>query len=546
MTDTTTKESLQFDVVIVGAGPAGLATAIRLAQIAKLNQQELSICILEKGATVGAHIIAGAVLEPRSLTELIPNWQALGAPISTPATHDSFWLLTENSSITLPTPPQMCNQGNYIISLSQLCKWLAQQAEDLGVQIFPSFAATEILYDPSNRVIGVGTGDVGINKNHTKKPSYQPGINIFAKYTVFAEGSRGSLTKQIIHKFALQKDSDPQTYGLGIKELWEVPAAQHKSGTVIHTIGWPLDAATYGGAFIYHLDPNIIALGLVVGLDYVNPYLNPYEELQRFKQHPKIKKMLEHGRCIEYGARVINEGGLQSIPKLIFPGGLLVGCAAGFLNVPKIKGIHTAIKSGMLAAESISQGLQQTSIPAELTDYTSKIQQSWIWPELTAVRNIRPAFKYGLWFGLGYAALDTYILRGKAPWTLHNHADYAQLKPANQCQIINYPKHDGIISFDKLTLLQRANVNHADDQPAHLLLKDPQLAISVNLDRYQSPEQRYCPAGVYEILYREQKPYLQINAQNCIHCKACDVKDPTQNITWVPPEGGGGPNYTGM
>lgn len=541
-----TRETMQVDVIIVGAGPAGLATAIRLAQLAKAQQQELNICILEKGASVGAHIIAGAVLEPKSLQELFPNWQELGAPLNTKAEHDHFWFLTKKHCITLPTPPQMQNHGNYIISLSDLCKWLGSQAENLGVQIFPGYAATEVLYDANNKVIGVATGDVGINKKGVKKPNYQPGLNILAKYTICAEGSRGSLTKMIMQQFNLQKNCDPQTYGLGIKELWEVPKEQHKPGTVIHTVGWPLDSNTYGGSFIYHLDPNIIALGFVVGLDYNNPYLSPYDELQNFKQHPAVRKILQGGRCIEYGARVINEGGLQSIPQLYFPGGILVGCAAGFLNVPKIKGIHTAIKSGMLAAESIFAALQTQNAPSELKTYQSAVQDSWIWPELHKVRNIRPAFYKGLWFGLGYAALDTYILRGKAPWTMHNHADYKQLKPAADCKPIFYPRYDNKFSFDKMTSVQRSNTNHNDDQPPHLVLRDPQAAININWKIYASPEQRYCPAGVYEILQKDNQPYLQINAQNCVHCKACDVKDPSQNITWVPPEGGGGPHYSGM
>ncbi len=540
------RESMQVDVIIVGAGPAGLATAIRLAQLAKQSQQELNICILEKGATVGAHIIAGAVLEPRSLNELIPNWQQLGAPINTAALHDHFLLLTKQHSIRLPTPPAMSNHGNYIISLGDLCKWLADQAEQLGIQIFPGFAATSALYDEQQRVIGVATGDAGIAKDGRHKANYQAGINIFAKYTICAEGCRGSLTKNIIHKFNLHAASDPQTYGLGIKELWEVPAAQHKSGTVIHTIGWPLDSATYGGSFIYHLDPNIIALGFVIGLDYSNPYISPYDEMQRFKTHPKIKAMLQGGRCIEYGARAINEGGLQSIPQLYFPGGLLVGCAAGFLNVPKIKGIHTAIKSGIIAADNVFAEINKPHPIAELKQYQTAIQQSWIWQELSSVRNIRPAFNNGLWFGLGYAAIDTYLLRGKAPWTLRNHADYSQLKPAVECNPIVYPRYDNVVTFDKMTSVARSNLNHSDNQPAHLVLKNPHTPVDINLNIYAGPEQRYCPAGVYEFLQRDNKYYLQINAQNCIHCKACDIKDPTQNINWVPPEGGGGPNYSGM
>jgi electron-transferring-flavoprotein dehydrogenase len=539
-------ETMSVDVIIIGAGPAGLASAIRLAQLTKTNNIELNICVLEKGSTVGSHIIAGAVLEPRSLNELIPDWQKLGAPLNTKVTSDAFWFLTRQHHYKLPTPPQMRNHGNYVISLGALCKWLAVQAEQLGVQIFPGFAAIEPIYDAQNRVIGVKTGAMGIDKNGMKTKHYQPGINILAKYTICAEGSRGSLTKMLIKHYDLQQNSDPQTYGLGIKELWEIPETQHKSGTVIHSVGWPLDSATFGGGFIYHLDPNIVAIGLVVGLDYQNPYLNPYAEMQRFKQHPSIRKMLSSGRCIEYGARVINEGGWQSIPKLTFPGGLLVGCAAGFVNVPKIKGIHTAIKSGMLAAENVFTALQKDSAPAELTLYTAAIHNSWIAKELQAVRNIRPAFHKGLWFGLAYSALDTYILRGKAPWTLRNHADHLQLKPATNFKPINYPRYDNVISFDRMTSLDRSNVNHEENQPPHLLLKDPAVAININWKVYAAPEQRYCPAGVYEILQRNDQAYLQINAQNCLHCKACDVKDPTQNITWVPPEGGGGPNYSGM
>lgn len=537
---------MEVDVIIVGAGPAGLATAIHLAQLTKAKQQELNICVLEKGATVGAHIIAGAVLEPKSLYELFPNWQELGAPLNTKAVADSFVFMTQQHSIKLPTPPQMHNDGNYIISLGDLCKWLAIQAESLGVQIFPGFAATAAIFDADNNVIGISTGNSGISKSGIKKSSFQPGINILAKYTICAEGSRGSLSKTLMQYYNLRENCDPQTFGLGIKELWEIPAQQHETGSVVHTIGWPLDTKTFGGAFIYHLDPNIIALGLVVGLDYSNPYLSPYDEMQRFKQHPTIRKLLENGRCIEYGARVINEGGLQSIPRLYFPGGILVGCAAGFLNVPKIKGIHTAIKSGMIAAEQIYFALQMQEAPKELVEYETAIKASWIWDELKSVRNIRPAFNKGLWFGLGYAALDTYILRGKAPWTFRNHADYLQLKAADQCKQIQYPRYDNVYSFDKMTSVNRSNTNHNDDQPPHLVLTNPDLAISVNWKIYASPEQRYCPAGVYEIIKRDNNPYLQINAQNCVHCKACDVKDPMQNITWIPPEGGGGPHYSGM
>lgn len=541
------QESLKFDIIIIGAGPAGLATAIRLAQLAKQQQKEYSICIIEKGDAVGSHILAGAVLETRSLDELIPNWRELGAPIITQATKDQFLFLTQHHSFKLPTPPHMRNNGNYIISLSQLCRWLADEAEKLGIQIYPGFAATEILYDAKQHVIGVVTGAKGISKNGTHKTNFQPEMNLLATYTVLAEGSRGSLTKKVIAKYQLSNNSDPQTYALGIKEIWEIPATQHKSGLVIHTVGWPLDAHTYGGGFVYHLDPNLVAVGFAVGLDYQNPYLSPYDELQRFKQHPHIYKMLKAGRCIEYGARVINEGGLQSIPQVFFPGGALVGCAAGFLNVPKIKGIHTAIKSGMLAAEAIDYALQSKVPPAHLITYSQALKKSWVWDELTAVRNIRPGFKKGLWCGLIYAAFDTYIFRGKTPWTLHNKFDHKQLKLASNCQPINYPKYDGTISFDKLTALRLANINQNSDQPAHLKLNNLDTPITINLQLHAGLEQRYCPANVYEFINNSQNtPYLQINAQNCIHCKACDIKDPTQNITWTTPEGGGGPNYINM
>lgn len=540
-------DNLRFDVIIIGAGPSGLATAIRLAQLAKQQKIECSICILEKAAAVGSHSIAGAVLDTRAINELIPNWRELGAPVVTAATIDQFLFLTKNSSFKLPTPPQMQNHGNFIISLSQLCRWLADQAEKLGIQIFPGFSAAKILYDAQQTVIGVATGDSGIAKNGTRKINFQPGMNLLATYTVFAEGSRGSLTKEIIAKYKLQDNCDPQTYGLGIKETWEIPTAQHKPGMVIHTLGWPLDSHTYGGGFIYHLDPNLLSIGFVVGLDYSNPYLSPYDELQRFKQHPHVRKMLIGGRCIEYGARVINEGGLQSIPQVYFPGGIIVGCAAGFLNVPKIKGVHTAIKSGMIAAEGIHTALRQIDPPINLTAYSEALKQSWLWSELTAARNIRPAFQKGLWFGLAYAAFDTYILRGKAPWTFKNKVDYKQLKLAASCKPINYPKYDGIISFDKLTALRLANINQSADQPPHLKLANVETTVTINFDLYAGPEQRYCPANVYEFISNALKStYLQINAQNCIHCKACDVKDPTQNITWTPPEGSGGPNYINM
>lgn len=534
------RESMNFDVIIVGAGPAGLSAAIRLAQLDK----NLSICILEKGAEVGAHILSGAILEPTALNELIPDWQQKNAPLHTPVKEDHFLLLTEKKSYRLPTPAPMKNHGNYIISLSQFCRFLATEAENLGVNIFPGFPATEIIYE-GNAVVGVITGDKGIDRSGNPTAQYQPGMNLYAKQTIFAEGCRGSLTQTLLDRFQLKQFSDPQTYGLGIKELWEIPEAEQLSGKVIHSIGWPLNHKTYGGSFIYYLDKNLLAAGFVVGLDYQNPYLNPYEEFQRFKSHPSIRPLFEKGKRIAYGARALNEGGLQSLPKLTFAGGLLIGCAAGFLNVPKIKGIHTAMKSGMIAAESILPILQKNS-PVECSEFTSQIKKSWVWKELHKTRNIRPAMNWGLLPGLCYAAIDTYILRGKAPWTFKNHADYLQLKPANQCERIEYPKHDNMVTFDLMNSVFLTNSHHDENQPCHLKLLNDRIPIDINLKIYDSPESRYCPAGVYEIIDNENTPRLQINAANCIQCKACDIKDPKQNIIWTPPEGGSGPQYTMM
>ncbi len=536
------RETMEFDVIIVGAGPAGLSAGIRLAQLSQEQDKPLNICIIDKGDEVGSHSISGAVLEPRALNELLPDWQERRAPLNTPVTQDKFLFLTEKKSFTLPTPPQMRNHGNYIISLSQFCRWLAEQAEGLGVNIFPGFAATDIIYDGS-RVCGVITGDKGVDKqgNHTSR--FQPGMELRAKQTLLAEGCRGSLTKSLIEKFDLRKDCDPQTYGLGIKEVWEIPEELHQSGSVIHSIGWPLDPKTYGGSFVYQFEKNLVSIGFIVGLDYQNPYLNPYEEFQRFKTHPAISPLLENGKRIEYGARSINEGGLQSIPQLVMPGALLIGCAAGFVNVPKIKGIHNAMKSGMIAAESIFPALDQY----ECRTYPEKIKKSWVWDELYRVRNIRPAMTWGLWPGLIYSAMDTYLFRGKAPWTFHHHhADHEQLTLADKSEKINYPKHDNKITFDLLSSVYLTHSKYDENQPCHLKLKDPSVAIQVNLKYYDSPEQRYCPAGVYEIVNSDNNsvPYLQMNAANCIHCKACDIKDPTQNITWTPPEGGSGPQYT--
>ena len=543
------RESMEFDVVVVGGGPSGLSAAIRLKQLANEKGQSIEVCLIDKGAEIGAHILSGAVLEPRALNELIPNWQDLGAPLDTPVTSDRFMFLTETNSFRLPTPPQMNNHGNYIISLGNFCRWLGEQAEALGVEVYPGFAAAEVLYNDDGSVRGIATGDMGIGKDGEKTDAYEPGMELLGKQTIFAEGCRGHLTKTIFDRFDLREGKDPQTYAIGIKELWDIDPAKSEPGKVWHSVGWPVSTDVYGGSFLYHLNGNQVAVGYVVGLDYQNPHLSPFEEFQRFKTHPKVRDVFEGGRRVSYGARALNEGGFQSIPKLTFPGGCLVGCTAGFLNVPKIKGTHTSMKSGMLAAEAVFEIVTGENAAAqEPVSYGEKIEQSWLWDELYRVRNIRPGFNKGLWLGMAYAGLDTYLLRGKAPWTFKHHDDHSALKPAADMPKIEYPKPDGVVSFDRNSSVYLSGTNHNENQPAHLTLKDASVPVDHNLAIYDAPEQRYCPAGVYEIVREEDgsNPRLQINAQNCVHCKTCDIKDPTQNIVWVTPEGGGGPAYPNM
>lgn len=537
------RDVMEYGVVIIGAGPSGLSCAIRLKQL----NPEISVCVLEKGSEVGAHLMSGAVFEPRALNELIPDWKDKGAPLTVPAASDKFLFLTKNRAFALPTPPQMNNHGNYIISLGTFAKWLAEQAEALGVEIFAGFAAAEVLYDQNGAVIGVATGDVGLEKDGSQSASFTPGVELHAMQTVFAEGCHGSLTKTLIQRFNLRNNSYDQTYALGIKEIWEIPKEKHQEGLTVHTIGWPLDSNTYGGSWLYHAANNTVSIGYVVGLDYHNTYLSPFEEMQRFKTHPAIRTLLEGGKRISYGARTLVEGGYQSLPKLTFPGGMLVGDTAGFLNVPKIKGNHAAMKSGMIAAEALAEYIKpDLKYGEELTVYTTRFKTSWLHEELYKVRNIRPGFNKGLLFGLIHAAFQT--LGGHLlPYTLKNHADYTQTKKAASCTKIAYPKPDGVLTFDRLTSVQLSNTNHAEHQPSHLKLKNPDVPYKVDLAQYDGISQRYCPAAVYEFVEDASgQPKFIINAQNCVHCKTCDIKDPAQNIVWTVPEGGGGPNYAGM
>ena len=547
------RESMEFDVLIVGAGPSGLAAAIRLRQLCEEQGRDISVCVIDKGSEVGAHILSGAVLEPRAMNELFPDWKERGAPLNTPVTDEKFWFLTPYSNIALPTfllPKATHNHGNYIVSLGNVCRWLGQQAEALGAEIYPGFAAADVLYDDDGRVLGVVTGDMGVGRDGKPKPTYQPGFELRARYTLFAEGCRGSLSKSLIARFGLADKADPQTYGIGIKELWEVDPEKHQQGLVLHSAGWPMDNSTYGGSFIYHLENNQVAVGFVIGLDYSNPHLSPFEEFQRFKTHPAIRPTFEGGKRISYGARALNEGGLQCIPELVFPGGALIGCSAGFLNVPKIKGSHTAMKTGMLAAETVFEALSGENAPDVLSDYPERVRESWVYKELYKARNFRPAFaKLGTVLGTIYNGIEQKLFGGNVPWTLHTtHADHECLKKASEAPKIEYPKPDGEITFDRLSSVFISNTNHEEDQPIHLKLKDPEVPIRINLPEYDAPEQRYCPAGVYEIVRDDDgsNPRLQINAQNCVHCKTCDIKDPTQNIVWTVPEGGGGPNYPNM
>jgi len=549
------REAMEYDVVVVGGGPAGLSAAIKLKQLAAEAGKEVNVCVLEKGSEVGAHILSGAVMDPQAISELFPDWKERGAPLNTPVTEDRFLFLGASKALKTPSwalPACFQNHGNYIVSLANVTRWLGQQAEALGVEIFPGFPAAEILYNDDGTVKGVATGNMGVDRHGQPTAAFQLGMELHAKYTFFAEGARGHLGKQLIAKYQLDAGKDPQTYAIGIKEIWEIDPKMHKAGLVVHTAGWPLDRGTYGGSFLYHLENNQVAVGYVVGLAYDNPYLSPYEEFQRYKTHPEIRKFFEGGKRLGYGARAITAGGLQSLPKLTFPGGVLIGCDAGFLNASRIKGSHAAIKTGMLAAQAAFDALNGERQHDELTAYPVAFEQSWLHEELYKARNFKPSMSKGLYTGTLLVGIDQVLFGGKAPWTLHHkHADHACLKPASDFSPISYPKPDGKLTFDRLSSVFISNTNHAEDQPIHLTLKDTSVPVNVNLARYAGPEARYCPAGVYEFVKNDDgngngADRLQINAQNCVHCKTCDIKDPTQNIVWVTPEGGGGPNYSTM